>query len=105
LYYANGDGTTWRVAVVVAAAAATSGQSNLTCGRITAAHRWFSHIRQFVPMCTPYIESHKVVAMAMSLVAGYRQYLHFVGRPCNNQYPSRYHSHKGSYSNFSPKIG
>jgi len=50
------------------------------------------------------IESQKVVAM----VAGYRQYLHSVGRPLNpptvhNQSHSRYRSHKASYSNFSPK--
>ena len=31
----------------------TSGQSNLTKGRIAAAYRRFSCIRQVVPMCTP----------------------------------------------------
>jgi len=31
----------------------TSSQSNLTQGRIAAAHERFSHIRQVVPMCTP----------------------------------------------------
>ena len=37
----------------------TNGQSNLTQGRITAAHGWFSRILQVAPMCTPYIESQK----------------------------------------------
>ena len=48
------------------------------------------------------------------LVAGYRQYLHSVGRPLkrpsittpfHNQSPNCYRLHKASYSNFSPKIG
>jgi len=36
------------------------------------------------------------------LVAGYWQYLHSVGysNPLYNQLPSRYLSHKASYSNF-----
>ena len=37
----------------------TSGQSNLTQGRIAAAHGRFSRILQVAPMCTPYIESQK----------------------------------------------
>ena len=37
----------------------TSGQSNLTSGRIAAAHGRFSRILQVAPMCTPYIESQK----------------------------------------------
>jgi len=45
----------------------TSGHSNLTKGRIAAAHGQFSRIRQVAPMCTPYTESQKIVAMAMSL--------------------------------------
>ena len=35
----------------------TSGQNNLTQGRIATAHGWFSRIRQEAPMCTPYTES------------------------------------------------
>jgi len=31
----------------------TSGQSNLTLGRITAAHERLNHIRHVAPMCTP----------------------------------------------------
>jgi len=31
----------------------TSGQSNLTQGRIADAHGWFSRIRLVAPMCTP----------------------------------------------------
>ena len=37
----------------------TSGQSNLTQGRIAAAHGRFSRILQVAPMCIPYIESQK----------------------------------------------
>jgi len=43
----------------------TSGQRNL--GRIAAAHGRFSRIRQVATMCTPYIESQKMVAMATFL--------------------------------------
>ena len=59
-------------------------------------------------MYTPYIERQKWLPWQRPLVAGYRQYLHFVGRPLkplHNQLPSRYRLHKASYSNFSPKIG
>jgi len=34
---------------------------------LDAAHGRFSHILQVAPMCTPYIESQKLVAMATSL--------------------------------------
>ena len=57
------------------------GQSNLTYGRIAATHERFSRIRQVAPMWPPYIESQKLVAMQRLLAAGYRQYLHLVGRP------------------------
>jgi len=45
----------------------TSGQSNLTQGCIAAEHGRFSRIRQMAPMCTPYIERQKMIAMATSL--------------------------------------
>jgi len=45
----------------------TSGQSNLTQGRIAAGHGRFSRIRQVAPRCTPYIESQKMVHMACTL--------------------------------------
>ena len=60
----------------------TSGQSNLTSGPIAAAQGWFSRIRRVTPICTAYIESQKkCLQWQRPLVAGYRQYLHFVGRP------------------------
>jgi len=39
--------------VTLATATQTSGQRNLTYGRIVAAHKWFNRIRQMAPMCTP----------------------------------------------------
>jgi len=53
------------------------------------------------------VERQKWLLWQRPLVAGYWQYLHFVGRPnpLHNRLPSRYRSHKGSYSNFSTKIG
>ena len=59
----------------------TSGQSNLTLGCIAAAHGRFSRIFQVAPMCTLYIESQKWLPWQRPLGAGYRQYLHSVGRP------------------------
>jgi len=62
-------------------------------------------------MCTPYIESQKLVAMATSLrcSARYRQYLPFVSRPLElpsitNCLVAIVHT-KPVNSNFSPKIG
>jgi len=43
-------------------------------------HRRFSCIRQMTPMRTPYTESHKIVAMAMSVSFNVLS-MHFVGRP------------------------
>jgi len=59
-------------------------------------------------MYTAYTERQKWLSGQRPLVAGYRQYLHFVGRqlkPLHNQVPSRCHSNKASYNNFSPTIG
>jgi len=60
-------------------------------------------------MYTPYIERQKWLPWQCPLVAGYRQYLHFVGQPLkprlHNQLPSRDRSDKASYSKFSPKNG
>jgi len=61
----------------------TSWQSNLTQGRIAAAHGRFSHICEVVLTHTPYIERQKWLPWQRPLVAGYQQYLHIVGRPLN----------------------
>jgi len=45
-------------------------QSNLTQGRIAAAHGQFSHIRQMTPMCTPYTENQKWLPRQHPLVEG-----------------------------------
>jgi len=45
----------------------TGGQSNLTQSRIAAAYGRFTRIRQVAPMCTPHMESQKMVATAASL--------------------------------------
>jgi len=50
----------------------TSGQSNLTKGRIAAAHGRLSRIRHMAPMCTPYTESQKWLPWQRPLAAGYR---------------------------------
>ena len=55
------------IIVNIASTMETSGKSNLTQGRIAAAHGWFSRIRQMAPICTPYIESQKMVAIATTL--------------------------------------
>jgi len=45
----------------------TSDQSNLTQGRVAAAHGRFSRICQVAPICTSYTQSTKMVAMATPL--------------------------------------
>jgi len=52
-----------------------------TWGCIAAAHKRFSCIRQVSPMYTPYIERQIWLPWQPPLVAGYQQYLCFVGRP------------------------
>ena len=56
-----------------------------------------------------FIESQKVVAIATSLIFRVSAISAFCWStnqtPLHNQVPSRHHSHKASYSNFSPKIG
>jgi len=59
----------------------TSGQSNLTQGRIAAAHERFSRIRQVMPMYILHIERQKWLSWQSPLVAGYWQYLLFLGKP------------------------
>jgi len=75
---------------------------------MTAAHGRFSHICQMYML---YTERQKWLPWQRPLVAGYRQYLHFLAGPVttqttlHNQLPNHYRSHKASYSNFSHKIG
>jgi len=59
----------------------TSGQSNLTQGRIAATHEWFSRIRQVMPMYILYIGRQKWLPRQSPLVTGYWQHVHFVGKP------------------------
>jgi len=86
----------------------TSGQSNLTYGRIAAAHGWFSRIRQVALMYIPYIERQKRLPWQRPVDAGIGNIGILLAdhalNPLHNQLPSRYRSHKANYSNFSPKI-
>jgi len=57
----------------------------------------------------PIYRKTKMVAMATSLRCNVSAVSAFcwptTQTPLDNQLPSRYHTHKASYSNFSPKIG
>jgi len=59
----------------------TSGQSNLTWGRIATAHGRFSRILQVAPMCTPYIKSQKWLPWQHPLEPRNPQCLHRIAWP------------------------
>ena len=65
----------------VVATLITSGQSNLTQGRIAAAHGRFSRILQVAPLCTPYIESQKLLPWQHPLEPRNRLCLHQIAWP------------------------
>ena len=75
----------------------TSGQSNLTQGRIAAAHGRFSRILQVAPMCTPYIESQKWLPWQHTLEPRNRLWLHRIAwlrkpTPRIKQHVASYHT-------------
>jgi len=74
----------------------------------TSLHVLFGLCLGLEPMCTPYIESQKMVDMATSLrcrastISAF--YQPTTQTSLHNQLPSHYHSHIASYSNLRPKF-